>query len=104
MVASRAMSETALHPEPVDIRLADYRPPAWLCPHIELAFDLGADFTEVTARLHVEPNPGLPGEPLCLDGEGLELLSLSVDGERLGEEDYELQPRALLLRSVTGAA
>ena len=98
------MSETALHPEPVDIRLADYRPPAWLCPHIELAFDLGADFTEVTARLHVEPNPGLPGEPLCLDGEGLELLSLSVDGERLGEEDYELQPRALLLRSVTGAA
>ncbi|MCB1561069.1 MAG: aminopeptidase N, partial [Xanthomonadales bacterium] len=88
----------------VDIRLADYQPPPWLCPNIELAFDLGVDFTEVSARLHVKPNPEVAPAPLRLDGESLELLSVSVDGERLGIEDYELQSRALLLPSVDRAA
>ena len=98
------MSEPSQQDAAVDIRLADYQPPSWLCPRIGLEFDLGADFTEVTARLHVEPNPDGPAAPLRLDGEGLELLSVSVDGKRLGEEDYELQPRTLLLPSVDRAA
>ncbi len=67
---------------PTLIRLNDYRPPAWRVAQVELAFDLGIDTTEVTSRLHLLRDPGQQ-EPLRLDGEGLELLSITLDGEAL---------------------
>jgi aminopeptidase N len=72
---------------PQIVRLADYRPPAWRVPDIELAFDLDEAKTQVTSRLRVERN-GDHDEPLVLDGEGLALISLSVDGKRLDPADY----------------
>ena len=61
------------------IRREDYRPPDWLVPEIRLDFDLGADRTIVRATLDVERN-GDHCRPLRLDGDGLELIELKVDG------------------------
>lgn len=60
-------------------RLADYQPPAWLVPEIELDFQLHAERTLVRARLDVRRN-GAHQHPLVLDGDELELLELTVDG------------------------
>src|SRR3712207_3501115 len=64
---------------PVAIRREDYRPPDWLVPEIALQFNLDAERTIVTAVLTVDRN-GDHSEPLRLNGEGLKLLSVSVDG------------------------
>ena len=69
------------------IRLADYRPPAWQVESVELVFDLGIDASEVHSRLRLRHDPAQP-LPLRLDGEGLELLSISLDGRPLTEEQY----------------
>ncbi|KPF79720.1 aminopeptidase [alpha proteobacterium AAP81b] len=64
---------------PGAIRLADYAPPDWLVPDVELDFRLGADETEVRARLHVRRN-GDHDRPLVLDGQLLATRSVAVDG------------------------
>jgi aminopeptidase N len=69
------------------IRLADYRPPAWAVEHVALEFDLGIDSTEVLATLTLVRQAD---EPIRLNGEGLELLALAVDGRALGEGEYIL--------------
>ncbi|HEY6817127.1 MAG TPA: aminopeptidase N, partial [Croceibacterium sp.] len=61
------------------VRREDYRPPAWLVPEIALEFDLDPVRTRVRARLTVVRN-GAHREPLRLDGIGLKLRSLTVDG------------------------
>ncbi|PXV52892.1 aminopeptidase N [Dyella jiangningensis] len=64
------------------IRLSDYRAPAWRVAQVDLAFDLGIDSSEVTARLQLQRDPAQQA-PLRLDGEGLELLSIALDGQPL---------------------
>jgi aminopeptidase N len=65
---------------PAVTRREDYRPPDWLVPDIALDFELDPARTIVKASLTVERN-GTHIEPLCLEGEGLELLSLTVNGK-----------------------
>ena len=62
------------------VRREDYRPAAWLVPEVALEFDLDPARTRVRARLEVVRN-GDHHEPLRLDGEGLKLVSLTVDGK-----------------------
>src|SRR5687767_4661191 len=81
---------------PQVVRLADYRPPAWLVPAIELSFDLNEARTRVTAKLTVERN-GKHGGPLVLDGEDLSLVSLQLDGVELTERNYVRQGDRLTL-------
>ena len=64
---------------PARKRLADYRPPDWLVPDLALRFELDADRTLVHARMQVRRNGSHPA-PLRLDGEELELLSLTING------------------------
>jgi aminopeptidase N len=85
------------------IRLTDYRPPAWRVTQVELVFDLDADATEVDALLHLVPDPERAAEPLCLDGEDLELLSIELDGVALAPERYVLEAQRLLLPGVRAA-
>jgi aminopeptidase N len=85
------------------IRLADYRPPAWRVAQVELSFDLDAVATEVDAVLHLVPAPERAPEPLCLDGEDLELLSIELDGVPLPAERYVLEANRLVLRDVRAA-
>jgi aminopeptidase N len=66
---------------PAEIRLSDYRPPAFLIDTVDLTFELGEAATTVVARLELRRNPAAePGLPLHLDGEALTLVNLTRDG------------------------
>ncbi|HEX6741106.1 MAG TPA: aminopeptidase N [Sphingomicrobium sp.] len=72
--------EAAPSPTHVAVRREDYRPPDWLVPEISLDFDLDADRTRVRATLEVVRN-GAHDRPLRLDGDELQPLSVTADGE-----------------------
>jgi aminopeptidase N len=67
-------------PTHVAVRREDYRPPDWLVPEISLDFQLGIGTTRVRATLIVERN-GEHDRPLRLDGDSIELISATVDGQ-----------------------
>ena len=74
------MHEARSNPQLTAVRLADYRPPDWLVPDIELDFRLDPTRTIVTARLHVVRN-GTHDRPLVLDGHGLETHIIKLNGK-----------------------
>ncbi|HEY1607325.1 MAG TPA: DUF3458 domain-containing protein [Allosphingosinicella sp.] len=86
-------------PQP-QIRRADRTSPPWLVPEIALDFDLDPARTQVRARLEVRRN-GTHQLPLKLDGEGLKLVSLRVDGRPAA---HKVDPRGLTLRIPGDAA
>ncbi|WP_103333298.1 aminopeptidase N [Pseudotabrizicola formosa] len=69
------------------IHLADYQPFTHLIDQVALTFDLSPQATRVMARLEMRPNPARgAGHDLRLDGEGLRLLALRVDGRTLAAQ------------------
>ncbi len=66
---------------PPTIFLKDYTPPAWWIDTVDLDFVIATGATTVTARLALRRNPAVAAQPLVLDGEELETLSVSVDGQ-----------------------
>src|SRR5262245_45381404 len=84
-------------------RLADYTPPPFLIDTVDLAFDLGEDSTSVKARYTVRRNPAAKDKAanLDLDGEALELVSLTLDGEARGPNRYKLHEGGLTVLDVT---
>ncbi|MBA4355455.1 MAG: aminopeptidase N, partial [Novosphingobium sp.] len=75
------LSSAPFAPPPV-IHRADYRPPEWLVPEIALDFALSLDSTRVQSVLTVRRNPAGPGTAqFRLNGEGLEALGVTVDGQ-----------------------
>ncbi|HEY7247702.1 MAG TPA: aminopeptidase N [Xanthobacteraceae bacterium] len=78
------------------VRLVDYRPPEWLVDSVELDVALDPIATRVRARLALRPNAnGGPPAPLTLDGEGLLLRSVALDGATLAPEQYVATPDRL---------
>ncbi|MDA7085851.1 aminopeptidase N [Pseudomonas sp. SA3-5] len=87
--------------QPKMIYLKDYQAPDYLIDETHLTFELFEDHTLVHAQLVMRRNPacaagGLPA--LVLDGQELELLSLSLDGETLAAGDYQLDASHLSLQ------
>jgi aminopeptidase N len=71
----------------VEIRLADYKPPAFLVDTVALSFELDPEATRVVARLAVRRNPARePGLPLELDGKALTLVGITLDGKAIAPE------------------
>ena len=68
---------------PQPIRLADYRPPAFLIDEVHLDFDLEPNATRVKARLQVRRN-GDHAEPLQFNGERLKPVSVGHRRPRAG--------------------
>ncbi|MFN3845383.1 MAG: aminopeptidase N [Paracoccaceae bacterium] len=69
------------------IHLADYQPFSHLIDRVALTFRLSPKATQVHARLSLRPNPVRgSGLDLRLDGEGLRLIALSVDGRNLSAQ------------------
>src|SRR6201996_3916612 len=68
------------------ILLSQYQAPTWQVERVELEFDLAIDCTEVLSRLTLKR--GDTTAPLRLDGEGLELLSIALDGKTLDSSAY----------------
>ncbi len=78
------------------IRLADYRPPAYLIDTVELDFDLQPKTTRVKAKLIVRRN-GAEIEPLVLDGGRLKLISIAIDGRALDPAEYAVTDEHLTI-------
>src|SRR5690348_14313313 len=71
------------------VRLADYQPPSWLVDTVALDVSLHATATRVRATLKLKPNPAArAAAPLVLDGDGLALQSITLDGSPLPAEAF----------------
>ncbi len=88
--------------QPVPIRLADYAAPAYLIDQVDLDFNLEPTATRVKAKLSVRRNGEHTG-PLVLNGEGLKLISVAIDGRTLGKADYTLTTETLTIPEVPAA-
>jgi aminopeptidase N len=80
------------------VRLQDYRPPDWLVETVELDFSLDPTATRVRATLRLKPNAnGTAPAPVVLDGDGLRLTSLKLDGVPLPAGQYAVTPDRLTI-------
>lgn len=84
------------------IYLNDYTVSDYLIDTVDLEFDLGEEFTLVTAKLtfhanpiHLQPNPNL-----TLNGEMLELISVMLDGKHLTAARFQKTDVALTILDV----
>ena len=93
--------ESATHPV---VHLHDYKAPPWRMERIELEFDLDAELTTVQSRLHLSEQPGPGGAELRLDGSGIELLEILLDGHALDAGRYRIEGDALFVAGVRGKA
>ena len=81
------------------IKRSDYRAPDYLTPSVRLRFDLEPDRTLVTSTCrYVRQSGAKRGAPLWLDGDGLVLLGISLDGIELDKDRYALRGDGLLLQ------
>ena len=77
-------------------RLEDYRPSDWQIPVTKLIFRLDPTRTIVTATLTLERREGASeSEALFLDGDGLKLGSLKIDGKPASAEEFAATPLCL---------
>jgi aminopeptidase N len=79
------------------IRLKDYRPPDWLVDTVSLEVRLHPTEARVRATLALRPNPNSAPAPLVLNGDGLSLTSLKLDGISLNAENYVATPESLTI-------
>jgi aminopeptidase N len=87
---------------PRPIRLADYRPPAYLVDEISLDLWLEPAATRVKARIPVRRN-GEHSEPLKFNGERLKPISVAIDGRRLTASEYEIDDEFLTIADPPAA-
>jgi aminopeptidase N len=69
------------------VRLEDYCPPDWRVDTVELDVSLDPAATKVRATLALRPDGATPA-PLILDGDGLDLRALKLDGAALLPEQF----------------
>ncbi len=85
-------------------RLEDYRPSDYLIPRTELTFRLSPDSTAVVSELTIARRPGAAkNAPLILDGDGLLLKRIEVDGKALTAADYQATPDQLVIPTPPSA-
>lgn len=87
--------------QPQAIKLSDYREPDYWISTTELAFELLEEHTLVTSLLKFKRNAkAQAGAPLVLAGKELELLSVSIDGQSLTAEQYQVGDESLTIADV----
>src|SRR5690349_7979884 len=93
------------HEAPRTVHRSDYRPPDYVVDEVELHFELGEDESRVHAVLRMRRNPARPdaSNDLVLDGEGLELRAIALDGKVLAAGEYETDERSLRIAGVPEA-
>jgi len=82
------------------IYLNNYQAPTFLVKEVSLTFHLQPESTEVLAQVRYERSPAATNSTLELDGEGLKLQSIHLDGKVLSENEYSLHDKGL---SITNA-
>ncbi len=79
--------------------MTDYQPPAFEVESLFLTFELLPNGTRVTNRMLVHRVKDLSA-PLVLDGEGLELIQVDLDGVALMPTQYDVTDTQLILPDV----
>lgn len=82
---------------PHTIFLKDYTVPAYLVDTVDLDLDIRSGATTVTATLAMRRNPAAAEQPLILDGDELETLSVTLNGQPV---DYTASPTQLSIASL----
>lgn len=82
--------------QPQAIHLSDYQVPDFYIEKTDLVFELTELLTTVTSTLTLKRNPEAKNSnPLVLSGQELELVSLSIDGQKLNEDQYAIEGEQL---------
>ena len=79
---------------PITVNRVDYQPPAWTIDETHLRFELEPERTTVTSKLKVRR---CTQGALVLDGDKLQLTSVSVDGTVLTDTQYVLTDESLTI-------
>ena len=83
---------------PSAIYLKDYTPPHYWIETVDLVFELGEVHSLVTSTLKCVRNSAFrTGQPLVLQGEQLELVSVKLDGETLDKSAYVVTDKGLTI-------
>ncbi|MQM31671.1 MAG: aminopeptidase N, partial [Candidatus Accumulibacter phosphatis] len=92
---------------PQRILRQDYTPPPFLVDSVELDVHFNAGEVLVNSQLQLRRNPlaaraaeaaaATPLPPLQLDGQGLETISVAIDGSVLGEDEYHCSDSLLTI-------
>ncbi len=81
------------------VRLCDYAPTPYAIETVDLDVTLHPTATTVVAIIAFARRDGVEaGTPLALDGDGLTLKALAVDGGEIGEDAYEASADRLVLK------
>ena len=92
---------TEASPQP--IHLKDYAQPDFWIPETQLHFQLGEETSIVKSKLMLERNlkqAASKTAPLKLNGEGLKVLRVAIDGRELKPSDYTIDETHLTIESV----
>ena len=84
---------------PKTIYRKDYKTPDFLIDSVDLAFDIYDGRTRVASKLDIKRN-GTNQAPLVLDGESLEIISLSINGRALSADEYRYANGKLTVENV----
>src|SRR4026207_1731144 len=74
------------------IRLQDYRPPEWLVDRVSLDVSLHPRSGGRRAPVWRRPTLASAAAPLVLDGDGLSLVSLKLDGAAVPDSSFVATP------------
>ena len=80
---------------PQEIKLSEYQRPVYTTEEVALTFDIAEGETIVRSVLKIRRQE--EGSALYLDGEGLELLGLEVDGRELADNEYQVTADGMTL-------
>lgn len=88
---------------PKTIYLKDYKPSDFIVESVSLTVDIGEKFTVISSMMDIKKRLELRGQKLNLElnGEGIELIELRVNGEILPHEQYQISTDKLVLLNVT---
>lgn len=81
------------------IYLKDYQAPAFQFDSVAMHFEIEAEHTQVETTIRVR-RQGNENVPLCLHGNDLELVSLSVDGRGLSSDEYSCDSQHLTIEKL----
>lgn len=82
------------------IYAADYQPFPFRVSKTSLTFELGEGVTRVSATLAITRSDGSAGYSITLQGVGLRLVRLAIDGRTLGGGEYNLDEEELVIHAV----
>jgi aminopeptidase N len=84
-------------------KLSDYKAPEFTITDVELSFELNPEATVLTAIYQLQSASGKAGT-LTLDGQELKLLAVSLDGQLLNADAYQVTPEQLILPAIPAKA